>query len=89
MTDNNDNIRYCKQCLLKDMPADAYFKNLYEYIEGLDEQIKVEPLEYERRLGICKSCDSLLNGMCRLCGCFVELRAIMNTKSCPGVDRRW
>lgn len=89
MSENFDSVRYCKQCLLKDMPEDAYFKSLYEYIEHLDEDIKAEPLEYERRLAICKSCSNLLNGMCRICGCFVELRAVMDKKSCPDVEQKW
>ncbi|MDF2803883.1 MAG: hypothetical protein K0S61_3786 [Anaerocolumna sp.] len=89
MSDNIDKIRYCKQCLLKDMPEDAYFKNLYDYIEHLDKDIKVETIEYERRLNICKNCENLINGMCRICGCFVELRAVMDKKSCPAVDKKW
>jgi hypothetical protein len=81
--------KYCRKCLLKDMPEDAYFKNLYEYINHLDEDIKADSEEYERRLTICKSCDNLLNGMCRICGCFVELRAVIGKNYCPGVDKRW
>ncbi len=38
---------------------------------------------YETRLSLCKECDLLLDGMCRACGCFVELRATMKKNSCP------
>jgi len=81
--------RYCKKCLLKDMPEDAYFKNLYDYIESIDKDIKVSHEEYERRLEACKLCDNLLNGMCRKCGCFVELRAAMKNKNCPDSEKKW
>lgn len=79
----------CKKCLLKDMPYDAYFKSLYDYIDSIDEDLKVDSETYEKRLQICKECDNLLKGMCRICGCFVELRACMKKNSCPNVDKRW
>lgn len=81
--------RYCKKCLLKDMPEDAYFKNLYAYIAGLDEDIKVDTKEYERRLALCKECDNLLDGMCRMCGCYVELRAVVAKNYCPNIEKKW
>ena len=80
---------YCKKCLLKDMPENVYFKNLYDYIETLSDDIKADTKEYERRLSICKECDNLLNGMCRICGCFIELRAVIEKNYCPGMDRKW
>ncbi len=88
----NDEIKqntFCKKCLLKDMPEDAYFKNLYEYINSIDVDLKVDTSTYETRLQICKECDNLLSGMCRICGCFVELRAVMKKNTCPNVDKKW
>lgn len=87
--EEKDNRKYCRKCLLKEMPEDAYFKNLYEYIDNLDPDIKVNEKEYERRLALCKECDHLLNGMCRICGCFVELRAVINKNYCADLDKRW
>lgn len=80
---------FCRKCLLRDMPEETYFKNLYDYIEHLDEDIKAKPQEYQRRLELCKSCDNLLNGMCRICGCFVELRAVIGKNYCPHPDKYW
>lgn len=65
------------------MDADGYFKNLQEYIAGIEEELKAENLLYEERLSVCKQCDMLLSGMCRICGCYVELRAAMKKNSCP------
>ncbi len=85
----NRSINYCRKCLLKDMPEKAYFKNLYDYIETLSVDIKAEAKVYESRLSICKECDNLINGMCRICGCFIELRAVISKNYCPDMDRKW
>ncbi|WP_271713855.1 DUF6171 family protein [Anaeromicropila herbilytica] len=81
--------RFCKKCLLKDISRDEYFKNVYEYIENLDEDIKAEDMLYKERLTICKQCDNLANGMCRICGCFVEMRAAIKKNYCPNNEKKW
>ncbi len=81
--------RICKKCLLRDMQEGEYFKNMYEYIAGLDPQIKTPDSLYEERLNLCKSCDKLVNGMCKVCGCFVEMRAAVAKNACPAVEKRW
>ncbi len=75
--------RFCRKCLTRDMDQAAYFQNLHDYIANLDEELKVEEPLYEERLSLCKECDLLLDGMCRACGCFVELRAAMKKNACP------
>lgn len=57
-------------------------ENLYAYIERLDEDIKADKALYQERLSVCKECDYLADGMCRACGCFVELRAAVAVNSC-------
>ncbi|BCJ96768.1 hypothetical protein acsn021_43370 [Anaerocolumna cellulosilytica] len=89
MTETESSRGYCRKCLLKDMPEEAYFKSLYEYIAHLDKDIKAEPKEYKRRLDLCQTCENLLNGMCRICGCFVELRAVVEKNYCPHSDKYW
>ncbi|MCM1155641.1 MAG: DUF6171 family protein [Roseburia sp.] len=76
-------MRICKKCLIRDMERSEYFENLHNYIENLDEDIKVDGQIYEERLAFCKDCDLLLDGMCRACGCFVELRAALRKNACP------
>lgn len=75
--------RRCRKCLLREMDKDAYFDNLYSYIAHLDEEVKTSDAVYETRLGICKECELLADGMCRACGCYVELRAAMKKNACP------
>jgi len=80
---------YCKKCLLRDMEESEYFVDLQKYIAHLDEDLKVEEAEYERRLNLCRGCEYLRNGMCGKCGCFVELRALLKKKCCPDVKKKW
>ena len=81
--------RICRRCLAKEMPDPEYYQNMYDYIAAMDETIKAPDEVYQNRLSHCKECDSLLNGMCRICGCFVELRAAIRQKGCPAVHPRW
>lgn len=81
--------RYCRKCLIRDFSMDEYFKNLYDYIAHMDADLKVSDGIYEARLAVCKECDNLMQGMCRICGCYVELRAVMKKNSCPLGTPRW
>lgn len=79
-----ENFRVCRRCLTRDMmDKAALFQNMYDYIDNLDESIKTNQPLYEKRLMICKECDLLADGMCRACGCFVEMRAALAKNSCP------
>lgn len=78
-----DKRRVCRRCLIREMDQNAYFENLRTYIGSLEEELKVDELLYEERLSRCKECDLLADGMCRACGCYVELRAVMKKNSCP------
>lgn len=81
--------RVCKKCLLREMQEGEYFKNMYEYIAQLDPEIKADKKLYEKRLAVCKTCRNLMNGMCRVCGCFVEMRAAVKKNSCPAAEKFW
>lgn len=79
----------CRRCLLKDLTDSDYFANVYEYIDSLLPEVRTPPPEYERRLDTCRSCDHLVNGMCRLCGCFVEVRAAKRRNHCADSASFW
>lgn len=79
--------RICKRCLLRDMDKDVYYKDMKEYIESLDEEVKADSALYESRLQKCSNCDYLNAGLCRACGCYVEMRAAVTNNSCP--YERW
>lgn len=83
------NQRYCRKCLLDKVFEEDEYKNLKDYLNSIDEEIKADDTEYNRRLEICKQCDNLFNGMCKVCGCFVEMRAAVKKNYCPDVNKMW
>ena len=88
MEQKTGNQRYCRKCLTRDMVGkEEYFLSLREYIANLDPDIKADEALYEERLAVCKECDLLLEGMCRICGCYVELRAVVAKNICP--RKKW
>ena len=88
MEQKTGNQRYCRKCLTRDMVGkEEYFRSLREYIANLDPEIKADEALYEERLAVCKECDLLLEGMCRSCGCYVELRAVVAKNICP--RKKW
>ncbi len=88
MEQKTGNQRYCRKCLTRDMIGkEEYFRSLREYSANLDPDIKADEALYEERLAVCKECDLLLEGMCRICGCYVELRAVVAKNICP--RKKW
>lgn len=79
----------CKRCLLLDVDPDGLYKKVSELIEVMSEDVKASSEEYARRLEICRNCDCLENGICRECGCFVELRAAAKKNYCPNARHYW
>ena len=80
---DKENRPVCRKCLLAELGEDEYFATLREYIANYPEEKSVPQEEYARRLSICRECDRLANGMCAVCGCYVELRALKNGQHCP------
>ncbi len=85
----SDRKRLCKRCLLEDAAAEEYIENMRINLQGLEESIKTDELTYRQRLLHCKDCDNLFEGICKICGCFVEYRAAINHKSCPDMEHKW
>lgn len=81
--------RFCKRCLLKDFDREAYFQTVQEYLDSLVPEDKADSGLYQQRLNICTQCEKLVNGMCRVCGCFVEVRAAKKAQYCPDTKKMW
>ena len=81
--------RECGRCLLADMPESEYVAYIRDYVASLDSAVRAPVGEYERRLALCRACANLLNGVCRLCGCFVEARAAKAAAVCPASPPTW
>lgn len=80
---------FCRRCLLEDMEEGALLRTMEAYIRALPAALKVDQATYTHRLEQCKDCDALLNGMCRECGCYVQVRAIKARLGCPAPIPRW
>ena len=72
---------FCKKCLLLEAGEDAAYKTVSDYLSTLNDSLKVDEELYKKRLDFCRDCDNLIAGMCRKCGCYVEIRAALNEKS--------
>lgn len=64
-------------------------RSVAEYVASLDESIRTSEADYRARLAICQACDQLMNGTCRLCGCYAETRAAKKGMGCPMVPAKW
>ena len=81
---------FCRRCLLEDMPDEAALaRSIRELIDLLPEEKRSSAEVNAQRLSICRECNHLQNGMCVLCGCYVELRAAKRMMKCPCVPKKW
>lgn len=81
--------KICYRCLLEDMDEKKIMTEVKELMESIPEEDKTDEAEYRRRLDICRKCESLINGTCKKCGCYVELRAAGRKRTCPDTENRW
>lgn len=79
----------CGKCLLSQCDSRLFTETIAEYIAAMPPHQKVSDNEYRRRLNICLDCDMLTDGVCGECGCFVEIRALKKSKSCPHCEHKW
>ena len=80
----------CKKCLLNEAGESKSLKLVEDYLNSLEQELKVTQDIYSKRLSMCKACDNLISGMCIKCGCYVEIRAALKDKSCPDYDnKKW
>lgn len=79
----------CKRCLLAQSGLDDIRESILQQAAAIQDNKRASDEEYQRRLEFCMTCDSLLNGMCRECGCFVEYRAWLKDNTCPAFPARW
>ena len=83
-----ENVKPCR-CLLFEAGQADMARSVAEYVASLDESVRTPEAEYRARLALCQECPELMNGTCRLCGCYVETRAAKRVQGCPMVPPRW
>lgn len=90
MNENGTAVKLCRRCLLQDMADEIdFYQSILSYRETMLKEERAPDDLYEARLLACKSCESLQNGTCRQCGCFVEIRAARVDMHCPRPDAAW
>lgn len=82
-------VKICRKCLLEEMDENEIYMDLQRYIRQIPDDERTGEEEYQKRLEQCRECEQLLSGMCRICGCYVELRAAVRVRTCPMVHPRW
>lgn len=58
-----------------------------KYVQSGFAHVSLE--ERERRRVICESCPFFDAGRCKICGCFLRLKTVIATESCPDNPPRW
>ena len=79
----------CRKCLLEDMDENDFLRDMRSHIAAYPADKNVSEEEYHQRLAFCKDCEKLVDGMCVLCGCYVELRALKIGMRCADIDKKW
>ncbi len=80
---------FCTRCLLEELDDETIYETVQRTIRSISEEKRTGETEYRARLMGCKECEKLVQGMCRVCGCFVEVRAAYRKKNCPDVHPKW
>lgn len=80
----------CKKCLLLQAGENIKHQEIVDYLLTIPDDEKVSDNEYSRRITKCLDCQWLISGMCRKCGCYVEIRARIKNQNCPNIDdKKW
>lgn len=72
-----------------DLPREKYEALVRHHINQLDESLRVSEAVWKERVRLCDRCEYQQNKMCRMCGCFVEVRASRRNMSCPLIPPVW
>ena len=72
----------CKRCLLREAGENVKYAEILSYLETVKNDLTDEKTA-AARLEYCTSCDELISGTCRQCGCYVEIRARLKDGACP------
>ena len=77
-----ENQPFCPRC-----PHPTADQDIREVIASvlaaLPPEQRTEEEEYRLRLEGCETCPGQNQGICRYCGCYVEVRAAKNFMTCP------
>ena len=81
--------RICRKCLLYEADPEGVYRSVAEYVATLNTNVRCPEEAYRKRLTVCCDCEQLMQGMCLLCGCYVEARAAKKNQNCPAIPQKW
>ncbi len=73
----------CEHCLKKELSDEEYYEIIRECTDIVPPEKRADANTYQQRLLMCSRCEYLQNGICRMCGCFVRIRAFVAESRCP------
>ena len=77
----------CRICEQYGFSVDGYLEEALKKLEARPELL-ADGAEYARRLSVCEKCEhKMVDGCCRMCGCYCVLRARTAAARCPMRDR--
>lgn len=83
-------MNICKKCLLLEAGELVTHDEIMKYVSTISSDELAADKVYENRIAYCMKCNNLISGMCRKCGCYVEVRARLKNAFCPDYDnRKW
>lgn len=74
---------------MDELDYDETYEDIKRYISDFPKAKRASDEVYSERLSVCKACEELENGICRKCGCFVELRALKKEMYCASEEKKW
>lgn len=81
---------FCPRCLLGDIPGgEELARQMEAWINAIPPERRADGSAAAERLAACRGCPHLADGLCGLCGCYVELRVAKREQRCPDVPPRW
>ncbi len=76
--------RKCKRCGLKTVLSEEDIARMVNEIRSMKGIRLADDDEYKRRISICGKCEKLEYGStCALCGCVMQVRAMLADGKCP------
>ena len=77
-------MKKCKRCGLKTALTDEDIQKMIQQVRAMRGVRLATDEERNKRLAACGECDKLMYGStCALCGCVVEVRAMLKDGKCP------
>ncbi|MFB5673960.1 DUF6171 family protein [Paenibacillus terreus] len=91
MSPSSQSGSFCKGCTTTVHVSEEEIRQLIGSVARIRSVKLTTEEEYDRRMQACRSCEAFQFGTtCRWCGCLMEIKAKLQTSSCPSpAGSRW